>query len=62
MSAMSRLQVLKDALGVDDVSNELAPAAYVLQETVDDVVQLYEDLLNWHSDHEHTPKAEEVES
>jgi hypothetical protein len=32
MSVMSRLQVLKDALGIDKLPNELAPAAYVLQE------------------------------
>ena len=62
MSAMSRLQVLKEVMGVDEVPNELAPAAYVLQDTVDDVVQLYDDLTSWHFDHEHTPKAKEVQS
>jgi hypothetical protein len=59
---MSRLQVLRDAMGVDEVPKELAPAAYVLQDTIDDVVRLYEDLLNWHDDYEHAPKAKEVQS
>jgi hypothetical protein len=62
MSAMSRLQVLQDPLGVTEVPNELAPAAYVLSDTVDDVVQLYEDLQNWHMAYEHTPKAKEAQS
>lgn len=62
MSVMSRLQVLKEALGVDAVPNELAPAAYVLRDTVDDMVTLYEDLIDWHDDHEHTAKAKEVQS
>jgi len=60
---MSRLQCVVENFGdFTGMQNELHPAAFVLGETTEDVVQFYEDLQNWHSDHEHTPKAKEVQS
>ena len=62
MSVMSRLQVLSGILGdCANVPNELAPAAYVLHETTDELVQLTEDLESWHGGHDHTPKAQAVQ-
>jgi hypothetical protein len=44
------------------VPNKLAAAAFVFRETTEEMVQLQEDIEDWHSAHEHTPKAKEVQS
>jgi hypothetical protein len=64
MSLMSRFQVIKDTLGdFNNLPNELHPAAFVFNETVEDMVRFYGELQGWHSGHEHTPKApKEVQS
>jgi hypothetical protein len=61
MSLLSRLQVVCEVLGnCETVPNELAPAAYVLNDTTRDAEQLWEDAESWYMRHEHTPK--EVQS
>ena len=62
MSLLSRLQVLSEVLDCDKVPNELAPAAYVLNDTAKDAEQLWDDAEGWYMAHEHTPKAKEVQS
>lgn len=49
MSLLSRLQVVTEILGnCENLSGELAPAGYVLNETTKEVEQLYDDLDVWH--------------
>jgi hypothetical protein len=63
MSLLSRLQVVCEVLdNCENVPNELAPAAYVLNDTTRDAEQLWGDAEGWYMDHEHTPKAKEVRS
>jgi hypothetical protein len=63
MSLTSRLEALKDTLGnSENVPNELGAAAFVFRETTDELVELQGDIESWHMDHEHTPKAQEVQS
>ena len=62
MSLLSRLQVLSEVLDCDKVPNELAAAAYVLNDTAKDAEQLWGDAEGWYMAHEHTPKAKEVQS
>ena len=57
LSVMSRLQCVVENFGdFTGMQNELHPAAFVLAETTENVVQLYRDLQAWHVDHERTPK------
>jgi hypothetical protein len=44
----------------ETLPNELAPAAYVLNDTTRDAEQLWDDAESWYMRHEHTPK--EVQS
>jgi hypothetical protein len=63
MSLLSRLQVVCEVLGnCDNVPNELAPAAYVLNDTTRDAEQLWEGAECWYMHHEHTPNTKEVQS
>jgi hypothetical protein len=63
MSILCRFQVVNETLGnCENLPNELAPAGYVLNETTKELAQLYDDFEVWHPQHEHTPKAKEVQS
>jgi hypothetical protein len=56
MSLMSRFQVIKDTLGdFNKLPNELHPAAFVFNETVEEMVRFYGELHRWHMAHEQAP-------
>jgi hypothetical protein len=42
----------------ENLSNELAPAGYVLNETTKELSQFYDDLETWHLHHYHKPHPE----
>jgi hypothetical protein len=57
LSLTSRLEALKDTLGnSENMPIGLGAAAFVFRETTEEMVQLQEDIEDWHSAHEHTPK------
>jgi hypothetical protein len=63
LSLLSRFEVLSEILGnCNNVPNELAAAARVFNDTTEDAVQLWDDAEVWYMAHEHTPKAEAMQS
>ncbi|MGI8426514.1 MAG: hypothetical protein ACR2M4_07950 [Actinomycetota bacterium] len=65
ISIMYRVQLIADNLNAGDLSGidrRNIPAAYAIAEIPRELENLYDDFEEWHDNHEHTPKAKEVQS